>query len=213
MRTSVKSALALALAVPLIAPALPAMASSSNISREKGSFADVYFDGAGSLGALPGNYASGSLTFHGSDFAEGYVLTYVCEGTQTPWGDPESGDACADAGSYSIFGSGFSVTSSKGKGKNKAVSTTYSGSVDVYNDEQGEIVAESVPFDVALTPTGATSRSTITDSFRDPASGFTYKSREKRVVKLATVQGSLGTIPAVDGSLGTFSSRSVQRSR
>ena len=41
MRTALRSAAALALAVPLIATALPASASSTYTSRESGSYADV----------------------------------------------------------------------------------------------------------------------------------------------------------------------------
>ena len=53
------------------------------------------------------------------------------------------------------------------------------------------MVARDVPFSVTLTPTGATAKSTFTDSFSDPETGFTYKSRETRVYNFATVQGAL----------------------
>ena len=66
-------------------------------------------------------------------------------------------------------------------------------------------------FDVTLTPTGATSRSTISDSFTDPESGFTARYRETRVYNYATVQGSLDAVPAVGGAVGTYSLRGMER--
>ena len=209
MRTALRTTLALALAVPLIAPALPASAASTFLFREKGSFADTYFEGSGTPGGLPGNYSLGWLTFRSSDLAEGFVDTFACDEGETPWGDQNGENACDSTGFYYAWGEGLTVVS--GKGKDAA--TTYSGTVDLFDatTEEGGLAAEDVPFEVTLTPTGATSRSTYTDSVRDPESGFTYRVRETRVSSFAVVTGTLDGIPAVDGVLGTYSVRGMER--
>lgn len=209
MRKTLRTVTALALAAPLIASALPASASSTFLYREKGSFADTYFEGSGTPGGLPGNYSVGALTFHSSDLAEGFVDTFSCDPGQTPWGDENGQNACDPAGSYYAWGQNVTVSTGKGK----AASSSYSGSVELYDatTPEGALVARDVPFSVTLTPTGATAKSTFTDSFSDPETGFTYKSRETRVYNFATVQGALDGVPAVDGSVGTYSARSMER--
>ena len=201
--------MALALAVPLIAPALPASASSTLLYREKGSFADAYFEGPGTPGGLPGNYSFGWLTFHSSDLAEGFVETFACDEGEIPWGDENGENACDGTGSYYAWGEDLTVVAGKGKG----ASSTYSGTVDLYDatTEEGALVVEDVPFEVTLTPTGTTSRSTYTDSYRDPESGITYRFRESRIYNYATVEGSFDGVAAVDGSVGTYSLRSMER--
>ena len=209
MRTVLRTLTALVLAVPLIASTLPASASSTFLYREKGPFADTYFEGSGTPGGLPGNYTIGALAFHSSDLAEGFVDTFTCDVGETPWGDENGQDACDPAGSYYGWGQNLTVVTGKGKG----AASTYSGTVDLYDatTEEGALAAQDVPFSVTLIPPGATSRSTFTDSFRDPESGYTYKSRETRVYSYATVQGSLDGVSAVDGSVGTYSARSMER--
>jgi hypothetical protein len=209
MRTALRTAAALAISVPLIASALPASASSTFLYREKGPFADIYFEGSGTPGGLPGNYSLGWLTFHSTDLAEGFVDTFTCDEGEIPWGDENGDNACDPAGSYYAWGEDLTLVTGKGKG----ASSSYSGTVDLYDatTEDGALAAENVPFAVALTPTGATSKSTYTDSFRDPESGYTYKSRETRIYNYATVQGSLDGVPAVDGSVGTYSVRAMER--
>jgi hypothetical protein len=209
MRTTLRTVTALALAAPLIASALPASASSTFLYREKGSFADTYFEGSGTPGGLPGNYSVGALTFHSSDLAEGFVDTFSCDPGETPWGDENGQNACEMAGSYYAWGQNVTVTTGKGKG----ASSTFSGSVELYDatTQEGAPVAQDVPFRVTLTPTGGTAKSTFTDSFRDPETGYAYKSRETRVYNFATVQGALDGVPAVDGSVGTYSVRSMER--
>ncbi|WP_169744198.1 hypothetical protein [Knoellia aerolata] len=177
--------------------------------RDKGTFADVFFEGAGTPGDVPGNYSFASLTFHSSDLAEGFVDTFTCEAGETPWGDENGENACEMAGSYFMWGENMTVVTGKGK----AASSTYSGLVDLYDatTEEGATAARNVPVSVTLSPTGATSKTTFTDSFRDPESGVTYRSRETRIFSYATVQGSLDEVPAVDGSVGTYSVRWVER--
>ena len=209
MRTALRTAMALALAVPLIAPALPASASSTLLFREKGSFADVYFEGAGTPAGLPGNYSVAWLTFRSSDLADGFVDTFACDEGETPWGDGNGENACDSTGSYFAWGEGLTVVSGKGKD----TTTAYSGTIDLYDatTAEGGLVAEDVPFEVTITPSGATYRSTYTDSLRDPESGYTYRFRESRVSSFGTVQGSLDGIPAVDGQVGTYSVRQMER--
>ncbi|MEO6021007.1 MAG: hypothetical protein ABIP45_12245 [Knoellia sp.] len=209
MRTALRTVTALALAVPLIASTLPASASSTFMYRQKGTLADTYFEGAGTPGGLPGNYSFGWLTFHSSDLAEGFIETFTCDDGETPGGDQNGENACESAGSYFGWGENLTVVTGKGKG----ASSTYSGSIDLFDatTEEGALAAEDVPFSVSLTPTGATSKTTMTDSFRDPANGVTYRSRETRVFSSATVQGSLDGVPAVGGSVGTYSVRSMER--
>ena len=97
MRTALRTAAALAISVPLIASALPASASSTFLYREKGPFADTYFEGSGTPGGLPGNYSLGWLTFHSSDLAEGFVDTFTCDEGEIPWGDENGDNACDPA--------------------------------------------------------------------------------------------------------------------
>lgn len=209
MRTALRTAMALALAVPLIAPALPASAASTSFFRERGSFADVYFEGAGTPAGLPGNYSVAWLTFRSSDLADGFVDTFACDEGETPWGDENGENACDPTGSYFAWGEGLTVVSGKGRD----ASTTYSGTVDLFDatTPEGQLAAEDVPFEVTLTPSGATYRSTYTDSVRDPESGYTYRFRETRVSTFGAVQGSLDGIPAVDGAVGTYSVRGMER--
>ena len=116
MRTPLRTVTALALAVPLIASALPASAASTFMFRDKGTFADVFFEGAGTPGDVPGNYSFASLTFHSSDLAEGFVDTFTCEAGETPWGDENGENACEMAGSYFMWGENMTVVTGKGKG-------------------------------------------------------------------------------------------------
>lgn len=210
MRTPLRTVTALALAVPLIASTLPASAATTFMFRDRGTFADVFLQGAGTPGGVPGNYTMGSLTFHSSDLAEGFVDTFTCDAGEVPWGDETGENACEAAGSYFVWGENMTVVTGKGKG----ASSTYSGLVELYDatTEQGATVARDVPVSITLTPTGATSKTTFTDSFRDPESGFTYRSRETRISSFATVQGSLDEVPAVDGTVGTYSVRWMERS-
>jgi hypothetical protein len=209
MRKALRTATALALAIPLLAAAQPASASSTFLYRDNGSFADAFFEGPGTPGDLPGNYSVAWLTFHSSDLAEGWVDTFACKDGETPWGDENGENGCRSTGSYYAWGEDLTVVSGKGKG----ASSTYSGTVDLYDatTEDGDVVAVDVPFQVTLTPTGATSRSTYTDTYRDPESGVTYRFRETRVYNYATVQGSFDGVPAVDGSVGTYSVRQMER--
>lgn len=210
MRAALRTTIAVAaIAVPLTTAALPASASSSVLYREKGTFADTYFEGAGTPGGLPGNYTTAWLTFHSSDVAEGFVDTYTCDDGETPWGDENGENMCDWTGSYYAWGE--SLTLVPGKGKNP--STSISGTVDLYDATSPEsaLAARDVPFQVALTPTGATSRTTMTDSFKDPESGYTYKYRETRVTSVATVEGSLDGVAAVGGQVGTYSLRGMER--
>ena len=209
MRTALRTVTALALAVPLLAPTLQASASSTSLYREKGAFAETYFDGAGTPGGLPGNYSIGYLTFHSTDLAEGFVDTFTCDEGETPFGDENGQNACDPAGSYYAWGQNLTL----GTGKGKTASSTYTGNVDLFDatTEEGALAAQDVPFSVTLTPTGATSKSTFTDTLRDPETGYTYKSRETRVNSYATVRGSLDGVSAVDGSVGTYSARSMAR--
>jgi hypothetical protein len=209
MGTSLRTITALALAVPLIASTVPASASSTFMYREKGTFAEAYFEGAGTPGGLPGNYSLGWLTFHSSDLAEGFVDTFACDDGETPWGDENGENVCDWVGSFYAWGQDLTVVTGKGKG----ATSTYTGSVDLFDatTEEGGLAAEDVPFSVSLTPTGATSKSTFTDSFRDPETGVTYRYRETRVSGYATVEGSLDGVTAVAGSSGTYSVRSMER--
>jgi hypothetical protein len=209
MRTALRTVTALALAVPLIASTLPASASSTFLYREKGAFAETYIEGAGTPGGLPGNYSIGYLTFHSTDLVEGFVDTFTCDEGETPFGDEDGQNACDPAGSYYAWGQNLTLDTGKGK----TASSTYSGTVDLFDatTEEGALAARDVPFSVTLTPSGATSKSTFTDSFRDPETGYTYKSRETRTYSYATVRGSLDDVPAVDGSVGTYSARSMER--
>lgn len=209
MRTALRTATALLLAAPLVVSALPASASSTFLYREKGSFADAYLEGPGTPGGLPGNYSIGYLSIHSSDLAEGFVETFTCDAGETPYGDQNGQNACDPAGAYSAWGEGLTVVTGKGK----AASSTYSGSVDLYDatSQEGTLAAQDVPFSLTFTPTGATSKSTFTDSFRDPENGVTYKYRESRVYTQATVQGDVDGIPALGGSVGTYSLRSMEK--
>lgn len=209
MRSALRSATALALAVPLIASALPASASSSLLYRERGTLADTSFEGPRTPGGLPGNYSYGWLTFHSSDLAEGYVETFECDENEVPWGDENGENACEPMGSYYAWGEELTVISGKGKG----AATTFSGVVDIFDatTEEGALAAADVPFSVTLTPTGATWKSTYSDSYRDPATGTTYRFREMRSTSSASVQGDFDGLPGIDGSVGTYSLRSMER--
>src|SRR5687768_17509547 len=135
MRTALRSAAALALAVPFIASALPASASSTYTSRESGSYADVYFQGPGTPGGVDGNYSVAGLTFQG-DFSYGWVETFQCDPGETPGGGQEVGD-CEPLGSYDAQVTDLTVVT--GKGKDAA--STYSGTVDLYEytEDQGPV--------------------------------------------------------------------------
>ena len=156
MRTALRSAAALALAVPLVASALPASASSTSTLRERGSYADVYFQGEGTPGGVEGNYSVAGLTFQG-EFSYGWVETFWCDPGETPGGGQEDGD-CENLGSYDAQVTDLTVVT--GKGKDAA--TTYSGTVDLYQYteedpdpvEPVEPAAQDVLFEATLTPTG-----------------------------------------------------------
>ena len=212
MRTALRTTVVLALTVPLVAPALPASAATTSHVRERGPFAEAFFEGAGTPAGLPGNYTIGQLSFHGS-VAEGFVETFDCDEGQIPWGDGDEENACDSTGAYYAWSEG--VTTAKSKGRVK--SSTYDGTVDLYeelDEESGEeetVAAEDVPFTVTFIPTGRPSRSTFTDAFRDPENGVSYRSRETVVHRTATVEGSLDGIDAVEGVVGTYSRRSMER--
>jgi hypothetical protein len=212
MRTALRTTVAVAAIVaPLTATALPATAASTLLFRDRGAFAEAYFEGAGTPGGLPGNYSSGWFTFHGTDVAEGWVDTYSCDEGETPGGDENGQNMCDPAGSYFAWGQAFTVVTGKGK----SPSSTYSGAVDFYDAMAGEggPVVEGAPFTVTLTPTGATSRTTISDSFKDPESGYTYSFRETRTTSYADVVGDVDGVPALGGSVGTYAVRQMERSR
>ena len=202
MRTALRTAAALALAAPLLASALPASASSTYTSRESGSYADVYFQGPGTPGGVEGNYSVAGLTFQGN-FSYGWVETFKCDAGETPGGGEEAGD-CEHLGSYDAQVTDLTVVA--GKGKDAA--STYIGTVDLYEYTDDEFPEEptvqDVPFEVTLTPTGGTIRSTFTSTYRDHESGVSYRFRETTVTKVATVEGDFDGVPAVSGSVGTF---------
>jgi hypothetical protein len=212
MRTALRTAAVLALTAPLVAPALPASAATSSHFAEKGSFAEAFFEGAGTPANLPGNYTIGQLSLRGS-VAEGFVETWECEQGETPGGDESEENGCEPAGSYYAWGEGVTIVQSKGRVK----SSTYSGTVGLYvepteEDDGGmDLAAEDVPFDVTFTFTGRSVRSTFTESFRDPESGESYRFRETRVFRPADVQGSLDGIDAVEGVAGRYSLRYMER--
>jgi hypothetical protein len=211
MRTALRTVAAFALAVPLLAPALPTAAPDIVHYRDKGTFADAFFEGEGTPGGLPGTYSMAWLTFHSSDLAEGWVDTFDCEEGQTPWGDEEGENVCDWNGTYYAWGEGLTVVSGKGK-----KDSSYSGTVDLYDatgEEGGDLVVAGVPFDLTLSPTRAMSRSTYSDTFRDPEAGVTFRFREMRATKYATAQGDLDGVPAVEGSVGTYSLRGMERIR
>ena len=202
MRTALRSAAVLALAVPVIAAAVPASASSTYTSRESGSYADVYFQGPGTPGGVDGNYSVAGLTFQG-DFSYGWVETFQCDPGETPGGGQEVGD-CEPLGFYDAQVTDLTVVT--GKGKDAA--STYSGTVDLYEftEDQGPVepTVQDVPFAATLTPTGGTMRSTFTNTYRDHEAGVSYRYRETTVTRQATVEGDFDGVPAVDGSVGTF---------
>lgn len=206
MRTALRSAAALALAVPLVASALPASASSTSTLRESGSYADVYFQGEGTPGGVEGNYSVAGLTFQG-EFSYGWVETFWCDPGETPGGGQEDGD-CENLGSYDAQVTDLTVVT--GKGKDAA--TTYSGTVDLYQYteedpdpvEPVEPAAQDVLFEATLTPTGGTARSTFTSTYRDHEAGVSYRFRETTVTRDATAQGDFDGVPAVGGLVGTF---------
>ncbi len=84
MRTALRTAAALALAVPLLASAPSASASSTYTSRESGSYADVYFEGPGTPGGVDGNYSVAGLTFQGN-FSYGWVGHLPVRPRRDPW--------------------------------------------------------------------------------------------------------------------------------
>jgi hypothetical protein len=202
MRTALRTAAVLALAVPVIAAAVPASASSTYTSRESGSFADVYFQGDGTPGGVEGNYSVAGLTFQG-DFSYGWVDTFQCDQGETPGGGQEVGD-CEYLGSYDAQVTDLMVVS--GKGKDAA--STYSGTVDLYQytEDEGPVepTVQDVPFEATLSPTGGTMRSTFTSTYRDHETGVSYRYRESTVTRQATAEGDFDGVPAVDGSVGTF---------
>lgn len=214
MRPTLRTFAVLALAVPLGAPALSASAAAPSHFHEQGKFADVFFQGDGTPGGLPGNYSAGELLFRGR-VVEGHVDTFDCGPGETPWGDDEENE-CDSAGSYTVWGEGVTIT----KGKGKVKSSTYSGTVDLYDQvseeedvapEEGDVAAEDVPFNITFTLTGRPSRSTFTDSYRDPESGSSSRFRETYVSGPATVQGSLDGIEAVEGEVGRYSVQWMER--
>jgi hypothetical protein len=212
MRTALRTTVAVAaIVVPLTATALPATAASSLLYRDRGTYAETYFEGPGTPGGVPGNYSMGWLSFHGTDVAEGNVDTFACDPGETPWGDVNGANTCDYAGSYYAWGESLKLVS--GKGKNP--SSTYSGTLGLYDmmSNDGSAAAEGVSFAVTLTPSGATSRTTISDSFKDPESGYTYKYRETRSTSYAVVNGTLDGVPAMGGSVGTYAVMNMERSR
>jgi hypothetical protein len=202
MRTALRTAAVLALAVPVIAAAVPASASSTYTSRESGSYADVYFQGSGTPGGVEGNYSVAGLTFQG-DFSYGWVDTFQCDPGETPGGGDEVGD-CDYLASYDAQVTDLTVLIGKG---NDAAST-YSGTVDLYQytDDQGpaEPTVQDVPFEATLTPMGGTMRSTFTNTYRDHEAGVSYRFRESTVTREAAVEGDFDGVPAVFGTVGTF---------
>lgn len=202
MRTSLRTAAVLAMAVPVLAAAVPASASSTYTSRESGSYAEVYFQGPGTPGGVAGNYSVAGLTFQGA-FSYGWVDTFQCDPGETPGGGTEVGD-CENLGSYDAQVTALAVV--LGKGKDAA--STYSGTVDLYQytQEEGPVdpTAQAVPFSATLTPTGGTMRSSFTNTYRDHEAGVSYRYRETTVSRDATVAGDFDGVPAVYGSVGTF---------
>jgi hypothetical protein len=202
MRTALRTAAALAFAVPVLATAIPASASSTFTSRESGSYADVYFQGSGTPGGVEGNYSVAGLTFQG-DFSYGWVETFQCDPGETPGSGQEVGD-CEPLGSYDAQVTDLTVVI--GKGKNAA--STYSGTVALYQYTEDpspvEPTVQDVPFEATLTPTGGTMRSTFTSTYRDHEAGVSYRYRETTVTREATVEGDFDGVPAVFGSVGTF---------
>jgi hypothetical protein len=161
--------------------------------------------------SCPGNYSSGWLGLHGKDVAEGFVDTFACDVGETPWGDENGENTCDPAGSFYAWGEALTLVT--GKGKNP--SSAYSGALSFYDvmSDEGSSVSEGVPFTVTLTPTGATSRTTTTDSFKDPESGYTFRYRETRTTNVAIVDGSLDGVPALGGAVGKYSIMGKERSR
>ena len=209
MRTTLRTVTALALAVPLIASTLPASASSTSLYREKGAFAEAYFEGAGTPGGLPGNYSFGWLSFHSSDLADGFVETFDCDAGETPFGDETGENACDSAGSYYGWGEGLTVATGKGKG----ASSTFSGSIDLFDamTEEGALAAEDVPFTVTLTPTGArTSRPSPTPTGTPSPGSPTGLVRPASTTTPRSPAASTGS-PAVGGTVGTYSVRFMER--
>lgn len=203
MRIALRSVAALALAVPLVASALPASAASTYMSRESGSFAEVSFQGPGTPGDLSGNYSVADLIFQGA-FSYGWVDTFQCDPGETPWGDQNGNNTCDYVAGYDAQVTDVMVVTGKGKD----APSTYSGTVDLYRytdtAPEPDLAATDVPFTATLTPTGGTARSTFTDTYRDHEAGISYRYRETTVTRQATVQGDFDGVPAVGGSVGTF---------
>ena len=212
MRTALRTATALALAIPFIASAVPASAGSSYMSRESGSYADAYFQGQGEIEGIDGNYFAAGLSFQGS-FNYGWVEAFDCEGDETPGGDGSEPGDCERLGSYDAQVTSLTVVEGKGKG----ASSRYVGTVDLYEYNFDDPFPTETPavtnlaFDVTLTPSGGTSRSTSTYTYRDHEAGVFYSFRDTVVQTYATADGDFGGIPAVDGSVGTFKRSSMER--
>jgi hypothetical protein len=217
MRAALRATTALLLVAPLTIAAVPASASvqaptkapsSQTMYKAQGSFADVYYDGPMDSDYIPGNYVFLGFTVH-SDYADGFADAFECAEGETPWEGEEPG--CDYLGSY--FLAGDDVTLTKGKGKTGAA--TVSGVVDVYDIDwdtgESGLVAEDAPVDLAMTPTGATSRTTVTDVYRDPVNGVSYRSRETQTTQFTTVSGSVAGVD-VDGAEGRFGSYRVHYS-
>ena len=208
MRTALRTATALALAIPLIASAVPASASSTFLFRERGSFADVYFEGATDSFGKGVNYALAQLTVQG-DFTYGFVDLFDCDAGETPWGDENGENVCDYVGYYDAQGDDTVVMTGKGKD----ASTTISGTVDLYeaSEEDYALAVEDVPFEVTLTPTGGTSRIKFSGSYRDHETGESYRWSESRVSREAIADGYFDGIPALGGAVGTYRVSDMQR--
>ena len=194
MRPTLRTFAVLALAVPLGAPALSASAAAPSHFHEQGKFADVFFQGDGTPGGLPGNYSAGELLFRGR-VVEGHVDTFDCGPGETPWGDENEENECDCAGSYTVWGEGVTITRARARHEVEHLF----GHVDLYDQvseeedvapEEGDVAAEDVPFNITFTLTGRPSRSTFTDSYRDPESGSSSRFRETYVSRPATVRGA-----------------------
>jgi hypothetical protein len=205
MRQAIRATTAFVLAVPLFVAAVPASAASQTLFKDRGSYVEVFFEGELDSADIPGNYAYGAL-FVREGFVDGFLDAFECAEGETP-----SEGECDYLGSYYGFGDDVTVTS--GKGKN--ATTSLSGSFDLYEftEEGDELVTEDVPFDVTLTPTGATSRATFSEVIRDPENGYTYRVRETRATQFAAASGSVDgvTFDGADGAVGTYRVHVIER--
>lgn len=221
MRTTTRTLSAALLTLPLVAgAAAPALAAPPMRYSESGDHVEA---GGLLLGEIPG--FEGNVHFvgmftdatQGGSYGYGYLDSWSCDdGVTVPY-DPETGEELCDFAGFSDLESMDANLTVGKKLVNGGLSGTFTSVTWECDEETGEcqlVEGPSLYVDVDITSAStkaATYRST--ESFRDPATGYSYRGTMTQKYTQGEATGTVGGQELVDGYglVGTFTFTAMEK--